>query len=71
MDLDFVLHLVKVVLFWFLSFCICFRWAAIVVTTLLIRSCTVPLLVNQLKATAKLTVSFVLGRAFFGKVFEL
>ncbi|XP_004298901.1 PREDICTED: mitochondrial inner membrane protein OXA1 [Fragaria vesca subsp. vesca] len=31
-------------------------WAAIVVTTLLIRSCTVPLLVNQLKATAKLTL---------------
>ncbi|KAK9911798.1 hypothetical protein M0R45_035688 [Rubus argutus] len=31
-------------------------WAAIVVTTLLIRSLTVPLLVNQLKETAKLTL---------------
>ncbi|XP_068494610.1 mitochondrial inner membrane protein OXA1-like isoform X1 [Phaseolus vulgaris] len=31
-------------------------WAAIVLTTLLIRSATVPLLINQLKATSKLTL---------------
>lgn len=31
-------------------------WASIVVTTLLIRSMTVPLLINQLKATSKLTL---------------
>ncbi|PNY17250.1 mitochondrial inner membrane protein OXA1-like [Trifolium pratense] len=31
-------------------------WAAIILTTLLIRSATVPLLINQLKATSKLTV---------------
>ncbi|MBA0593487.1 hypothetical protein Gorai_010428, partial [Gossypium raimondii] len=31
-------------------------WASIVVTTLLIRSATVPLLINQLKATTKMTV---------------
>ncbi|XP_047155158.1 mitochondrial inner membrane protein OXA1-like [Vigna umbellata] len=31
-------------------------WAAIVITTLLIRSATVPLLINQLKATSKLTL---------------
>lgn len=33
-----------------------FRWASIIVTTLLIRGATVPLLINQLKATTKLTV---------------
>ncbi|MBA0621702.1 hypothetical protein Godav_007303, partial [Gossypium davidsonii] len=32
-------------------------WASIVVTTLLIRSATVPLLINQLKATTKMTVA--------------
>ncbi|KAJ6673156.1 OXA1 [Salix viminalis] len=31
-------------------------WASIVVTTLLIRSCTLPLLINQLKATSKLSI---------------
>ncbi|XP_045820950.1 mitochondrial inner membrane protein OXA1 [Trifolium pratense] len=31
-------------------------WAAIILTTLLIRSATVPLLINQLKATSKLTL---------------
>ncbi|CAL5213402.1 unnamed protein product [Lathyrus oleraceus] len=31
-------------------------WASIVLTTLLIRSATVPLLINQLKATSKLTL---------------
>ncbi|KAH7557327.1 hypothetical protein JRO89_XS11G0121000 [Xanthoceras sorbifolium] len=31
-------------------------WASIVVTTLLIRSVTLPLLINQLKATSKLTL---------------
>ncbi|RDY05274.1 Mitochondrial inner membrane protein OXA1, partial [Mucuna pruriens] len=31
-------------------------WAAIVLTTLFIRSATVPLLINQLKATSKLTI---------------
>ncbi|WJX95440.1 hypothetical protein P8452_76760 [Trifolium repens] len=31
-------------------------WAAIVLTTLLIRTATVPLLINQLKATSKLTL---------------
>ncbi|XP_027346555.1 mitochondrial inner membrane protein OXA1 isoform X1 [Abrus precatorius] len=31
-------------------------WAAIVITTLLIRSATFPLLINQLKATSKLTL---------------
>ncbi|CAK7335716.1 unnamed protein product [Dovyalis caffra] len=31
-------------------------WASIIVTTLLIRGATVPLLINQLKATAKLTL---------------
>ncbi|XP_028241510.1 mitochondrial inner membrane protein OXA1-like isoform X2 [Glycine soja] len=31
-------------------------WASIVLTTLLIRSATVPLLINQLKATSKLTI---------------
>ncbi|KAG4117523.1 hypothetical protein ERO13_D12G237500v2 [Gossypium hirsutum] len=31
-------------------------WASIVVTTLLIRSATVPLLINQLKATTKMTL---------------
>ncbi|KAK2383035.1 mitochondrial inner membrane protein OXA1 [Trifolium repens] len=31
-------------------------WAAIIVTTLVIRSATVPLLINQLKATSKLTL---------------
>ncbi|XP_004505010.1 mitochondrial inner membrane protein OXA1 [Cicer arietinum] len=31
-------------------------WASIVLTTLLIRSATIPLLVNQLKATSKLTL---------------
>ncbi|KAK7263515.1 hypothetical protein RJT34_31106 [Clitoria ternatea] len=31
-------------------------WAAIVLTTLLIRSATVPLLINQLKATSKLSI---------------
>ncbi|KAL5744134.1 hypothetical protein ACOSQ2_027250 [Xanthoceras sorbifolium] len=31
-------------------------WASIVVTTLLIRSATLPLLINQLKATSKLTL---------------
>ncbi|KAF7803497.1 mitochondrial inner membrane protein OXA1-like [Senna tora] len=31
-------------------------WAAIVLTTLLIRSATLPLLINQLKATSKLTL---------------
>lgn len=33
-----------------------FRWAAIALTTLVIRGATLPLLINQLKATAKLTV---------------
>ncbi|KAG5130667.1 hypothetical protein JHK84_037064 [Glycine max] len=32
------------------------QWAAIVLTTLLIRTATVPLLINQLKATSKLTL---------------
>ncbi|KAK2411226.1 mitochondrial inner membrane protein OXA1 [Trifolium repens] len=31
-------------------------WAAIILTTLLIRTATVPLLINQLKATSKLTL---------------
>ncbi|KAL2343997.1 hypothetical protein Fmac_005282 [Flemingia macrophylla] len=31
-------------------------WAAIVLTTLLIRSATIPLIINQLKATSKLTL---------------
>ncbi|KAL5054272.1 hypothetical protein RYX36_034954 [Vicia faba] len=31
-------------------------WASIVLTTLLIRSATIPLLINQLKATSKLTL---------------
>ncbi|KAK7400533.1 hypothetical protein VNO78_11742 [Psophocarpus tetragonolobus] len=31
-------------------------WAAIVITTVLIRGATVPLLINQLKATSKLTI---------------
>lgn len=32
------------------------RWASIVLTTLLIRGLTVPFLINQLKATSKLSV---------------
>lgn len=36
-----------------------FRWAAIAITTLLIRTATVPILINQLKAMSKLAVSFV------------
>jgi len=35
---------------------LCIRWSAIIVTTLLIRTATVPLLINQLKTTSKLTV---------------
>ncbi|CAK7345650.1 unnamed protein product [Dovyalis caffra] len=31
-------------------------WASIVVTTLLIRSATVPLMINQMKATSKLSI---------------
>ncbi|XP_057462631.1 mitochondrial inner membrane protein OXA1-like [Actinidia eriantha] len=34
-------------------------WASIIVTTLLIRGATVPLLINQLKSTTKLSVSSV------------
>ncbi|KAL6191690.1 hypothetical protein ACLB2K_038080 [Fragaria x ananassa] len=48
-------------------FCICFKWTAIVLTTLLIRSCTVPLLVNQLKATAKLTIQSDKPEIYNGK----
>ncbi|KAK6137290.1 hypothetical protein DH2020_028962 [Rehmannia glutinosa] len=33
-----------------------FRWASIAVTTLLIRSCQLPLIVNQLKSTTKFTL---------------
>lgn len=33
-----------------------FRWACIILTTLLIRGATLPLVINQLKATSKLTV---------------
>ena len=32
------------------------RWACIALTTLLIRSATIPLLMNQLRATVKLNV---------------
>ena len=40
----------------FTALLLCIRWAAIALTTLVIRTATVPLLVNQLKATSKLTV---------------
>ena len=36
-----------------------FRWAAIALTTVLIRGATIPLLINQLKATSKLSVSLI------------
>lgn len=66
MDLDFVLHSDDILLCFFAYL----RWVAIVVTTLLIRSLTIPLLVKQLKAIAKLTISFVVCGAFLLNVFS-
>lgn len=43
-------------LYFIIFFLPSFRWACIALTTLLIRGATLPLLINQLKATAKLTV---------------
>lgn len=37
------------------------RWLAIALTTLLIRTATVPLLINQLKSTSKLSVSLFIS----------
>ncbi|KAF9602362.1 hypothetical protein IFM89_027036, partial [Coptis chinensis] len=34
-------------------------WASIALTTLMIRGCTVPLMINQLKASSKLAVSCI------------
>ncbi|TKY59309.1 Mitochondrial inner membrane protein OXA1 [Spatholobus suberectus] len=49
-------------------------WAAIVLTTLLIRSATVPLLINQLKATSKLTtmdpIAVAKGQQQMKKLFQ-
>jgi len=44
-------------LFILITYSVLSRWAAIAVTTILIRGATLPFLINQLKATYKLNVS--------------
>lgn len=45
----------------YLTYTFCSRWASIALATLLIRGATLPLLINQLKATSKLTVSLIIS----------